>query len=209
VAQPGHLRLDGFIFNHLGGFEGETGPEMHARGMDWWDNWARLDPEYSPTPYTSPAAALTSAGDRGGAYEIRYRGRERERETQNGLDLVWSGFLQYVVGFGIGTYTFRVLYWFIFIAFLGALYLRMRVQGVRDENHGLIWCFGASLALLPVIEINKDFKGFFDEPYRVMLTDWQNFIFSAMGILGWVLGAVLVASVSGLTQSFLRGLGNQ
>jgi hypothetical protein len=27
--------------------------------------------------------------------------------------------------------------------------------------------------------------------------------------LGWVLGAVLVASVSGLIQSFLRGLGNQ
>ena len=33
----GQLHLDGFSFNHLGGFEGETGPEMRARGMDWWD----------------------------------------------------------------------------------------------------------------------------------------------------------------------------
>src|ERR1700730_8824527 len=47
----GQLRLDGFSFNHLGGFEGETGLEMRARGMDWWNkNWARLDPDYSPAP---------------------------------------------------------------------------------------------------------------------------------------------------------------
>ncbi len=37
---PGQLHLDGFNFNHLGGFAGETGPEMRARGMEWWDNWA-------------------------------------------------------------------------------------------------------------------------------------------------------------------------
>ena len=39
-AEPtkGHLHLDGFTFNHLGGYAGETGPEMRARGMEWWDN---------------------------------------------------------------------------------------------------------------------------------------------------------------------------
>ena len=37
----GQLHLDGFTFNHLGGFEGETEPEMRARGMEWWDNWAQ------------------------------------------------------------------------------------------------------------------------------------------------------------------------
>jgi hypothetical protein len=107
----GQLHLDGFTFNHLGGFAGETGPEMRARGMDWWDNWARLDTSYSPSPYTQLAAALTSEGDRDAANEIRYLGRERERETETGSAYVWSGFLQYVAGFGIGTYTFRVLSW--------------------------------------------------------------------------------------------------
>src|SRR6202035_2343564 len=71
----GHLHLDGFNFGHLGGFKGETGPEMRARGMDWWDNWARRDPVYAPTPYAQLAAALTSLGDRDAANEIRYRGR--------------------------------------------------------------------------------------------------------------------------------------
>ncbi len=198
-----HLHLDGFSFNHLGGFEGETGPKMRARGMEWWDSWARLDPEYSPAPYAQLAAALTNAGDRDAANEIRYLGRVRERDTKKGWgSYIWSGALQYVAGFGIGTYTFRALYWVIGISVLGALYLRTSVQGVRDENHGIIWCFGASLSrLLPVIEINDDFKDFFKNPSRATLSGPQSFIFSAMGIVGWILGAILIAAVSGLTQS--------
>jgi uncharacterized protein YjbI with pentapeptide repeats len=198
----GHLHLDGFSFNHLGGFAGETGPEMRARGMDWWDNWAKLDRDYSSAPYAQLAAALTSAGDRDAANEIRYLGRVRERETETGLAYIWSGAVQYVAGFGIGGYTFRVLYWVIVISFLGALYLRTRVKGVRDGHHGFFWCLGASLArLLPAIEINKEFTAFFDDPKRERLTGWQSFIFSVMGIVGFVLGAILIAAVSGLTQN--------
>ena len=66
----GHLHLDGFSFNHLGGFAGETEPKMRTRGMEWWDTWARRDPEYSPAPYAQLAAALTNAGDRDAANEI-------------------------------------------------------------------------------------------------------------------------------------------
>jgi uncharacterized protein YjbI with pentapeptide repeats len=198
----GQLHLDGFSFNHLGGFQGETGPKMRARGMEWWDNWARLDPGYSPAPYVQLAAALTSAGDRDAANEIRYLGRVRERERERGLAFVLSGAVQYVAGFGIGTYTFRVLLWVIGISFLGALYLRTRVKGVRDDHHGFVWCFGASLArLLPVIEINKEFTDFFNDPERKRLTGWQSFIFSVIGMVGFVLGAILLAAVSGLTQS--------
>jgi len=199
----GHLRLDGFIFSDFGGYEGETGPQMRQRGIDWWDkSWARLDPDYSPVPYTQLAAALTTSGDRDAANEIRYLSRVRERETERGLAFVWSGVLQWVTGFGIGSYAFRVLYWVIGISFLGAIYLRIRVKGVRDGQHGFFWCFGASLArLLPGIEINKEFTAFFDDPKRERLTGWQSFIFSAIGIVGWVLGLILLAAVSGLTQS--------
>ena len=52
------------------------------------------------------------------------------------------------------------------------------MKGVRDGQHGFVWCFGASLArLLPVIEINKEFTAFFDDPKRERLTGWQGFIF--------------------------------
>jgi hypothetical protein len=42
--------------------------------MDWWDKWARRDPDYSPAPYAQLAAALTSVGDRDGANKIGYLG---------------------------------------------------------------------------------------------------------------------------------------
>ena len=88
------------------------------------------------------------------------------------------------------------------ISILGAIHPRTKVQGVLDEKHGFIWCFGASLfRLLPVIEINEDFKKFFNNPNRAMLTNLRSFIFSAMGIVGWIPGAILIAAVSGLTQS--------
>ena len=52
-----------------------------------------------------------------------------------------------------------------------------------------------------MIEVNKEFTEFFNDPERERLTGWQSFIFAAMGMVGFVLGAILLAAVSGLTQS--------
>jgi hypothetical protein len=196
----GHLHLDGFTFARLGGPAGETAHQMRARGIPWWDDWARRDPSYSPTPYEQLAAALVAAGDRGAADEVRFRGRVRQREIEKDWGpWIYSGFLQYAAGFGIGTYTFRVLYWVIGISVLGGLYLWQCVPAAY--RHGLMWCFGASLSrLLPVIEVNKEFTDFFNDPHRARLTSWQSFVFSLIGIVGWVLGAILIGAISGLTQ---------
>ena len=198
----GQMRLDGFTFGRLGGIEGDTGQEMRERGMEWWDQWARRDTHYSPTAYTQLAAALTASGDKDAANQIRYLGRVREQETESGMTYIWSSFLRWVAGFGIGSYTFRVVYWVLGIAFFGALYLRTRVRGVRNAHHGFVWCFGATLArLLPIIEINKEFTAFFDDPFRERLTGWQSFVFSTISVVGWLLGLILLAAVSGVTQS--------
>ena len=164
----GQLHLDGFSFNHLGGFAGDTGPDMRKRGMDWWDkNWARLDCNYSPAPYAQLAAALTSLGDRDAANEMRYRGRERERDEawrqRRWGSWLFQTALRDVAGYGVGFYTFFVLGWVLGISLAGAALLWMKVPTAKQ--HGPIWCFGASLArLLPVIEINKEFTAFFDDP---------------------------------------------
>ena len=82
-----HLLLNGATFDHLGGHQGETEREMLRRGAPWWDeNWARLNPQYSPSPYAQLAAAFTALGDRDSANEIRYLARERER------DVAWDEF---------------------------------------------------------------------------------------------------------------------
>ncbi len=196
----GQLRLEGFSFAHLGG-PGEThGPAPRDRGPEWWDEWARRDKGYSPYPYQQLAAAFTLAGDKDLADDIRYRSRVREYQTQRFPDWLWSWFLRWVAGFGIGTYPFRVLYWVGVISLAGALYLWKRAKGVRDKGHGFLWCWGASLArLLPVIEVNKEFTDFFNDPDRKNLTARENAAFSIMGVVGWFLAAILIAAVSGIT----------
>ncbi|MGH6836211.1 MAG: pentapeptide repeat-containing protein [Methylocella sp.] len=202
----GKLHLDGFTFDHLDSSKEDTEPETREGEMGRWDTWARLDIQYSPTPYAQLAAVFTNMGDRDSANEIRYLRHERERDEarQQGKWCRWlfQTALRYVAGYGVGFHTFVVLGWVLGISFLGALYLRTCAKGVRDGRHGFVWCFGASLArLLPVIEINKEFTEFFNDPDRKRLTGLQSLIFNTIGIVGWVLGAILIAAVSGLTQS--------
>jgi len=193
------MQMDGFTFTHLGGYEGDSGPQMRGRGMAWWDQWARRDAAHTPLTYEQLAAALIAAGDRSAADEIRFLGRVRQRESESGWPWVFSGFLEYVAGFGIGLYTFRVLYWVIAITAIGAIYLYYFAPAARV--HGFTWCCGATLSrLLPVVEINKEFSDFFNDPKREKLTARQAVAFSVVGMLGWVLGAILIAAVSGLTQ---------
>jgi hypothetical protein len=116
------------------------------------------------------------------------------------LPWIFSGFLEFVAGFGIGLYTFRVLYWVVGISGLAAVYLWMCAPAARVRGIG--WCCGASLSrLLPIIEIKKEFSDFFNDPKREYgLTCVQTVVFSIIAMSGWVLGAILIAAVSGLTQ---------
>jgi uncharacterized protein YjbI with pentapeptide repeats len=200
----GRLHLDGFTFSRIGGLRTWLEADVSDRGAQWWDDWVRRDARYSPTPYEQLAAAFIAAGDRNAADDIRFLGQVRQRETYVSWDQwqswVLSGFLQYVAGFGIGEYTFRVLYWVVAISTLGAIYLWTSVPAARA--HGQAWCFGAAVnRLLPIIEINKEFSNFFDDPDRKRLTGWQSFVFSVIALVGWLLGAILVAAISGLTQN--------
>jgi hypothetical protein len=75
------------------------------------------------------------------------------------------------------------------------------VERRQKEGHGVFWCWGATLArLLPIIEINKEFSDYFDEPgQRKKLCGWLSIVFSAISVLGWFLAAILIAAVSGLS----------
>jgi uncharacterized protein YjbI with pentapeptide repeats len=205
LTAPPRLRLDGFAFAHVAGFEGDTKSQLRARSIEWWDKWVRLDSDYSPTPYAQFAAAFTDSGERDAASDIRYLGREREREAAckeswlRGSCLLQTA-LGSVAGYGIGSHTFVVLPWVVVFWLAGAALLWLTVPAARQK--GAIWCFCASLAqLLPVITINKELTAFFDDPGRTRLKGWQVFVFSALGVVGLALGAILLIALSGLTHS--------
>jgi hypothetical protein len=197
-AWPGELHLDGFRFDHLGGSGGQAGLEMRARGMKWWDNWVRLDPQYHPILYEQLAAAFTSLGDRNAANEIRYLGLERKRmatcEEHDWTTCLILTTQWFVTGYGIGL---RVLYSVIFFSLVSATILWRTVPAAKQ--HGFIWCFGASLSqLLPGIQINKEFTEFFYDPERARLKGWHIFLFSSLRIIGLALVSTLIIAVSGL-----------
>jgi hypothetical protein len=176
--------------------------------MKWWDEWVRRDPEYSPVAYAQLAAAFGTMGDRDAANDIRYLSHERAREEvcsewrHNWHTCVVQGALSFVAGYGIGSYSFRVLYWVIGFSLAGATLLWFTVPAARASHRGPIWCFGASLSqLLPVIQLNPEFGDFFKDPERARLRGWQIAAFSALSIIGWILGGILVLAVSGLTQN--------
>jgi hypothetical protein len=173
---------------------------MRDSGPDWWDSWIRGDLDYTPTPYEQLAAAYIMAGDRGAADEIHYLSRVRQRDAEREWwPWIRSGFLEYGAGFGIGKHMFQVLWLVVAISAVGAVYLRKYVPEAGKQ--GFWWCFGASFArLLPVIEINKEFSDFFNDPERKRLTRRQTIALSTFPLLGFILGAILIAAVSGLTE---------
>ena len=124
--------------------------EARKQKTGFWDNWLRLDPDYSPTPYIQLAAAFTSSGDRDAAEDIRYLGRERQREAacKDGLrgSCVLQTVLGSVAGYGIGSHTFVVVWWVLAFWVAGALLLWFTVPTAK--HHGAVWCCCASLAQL-------------------------------------------------------------
>jgi hypothetical protein len=158
LAWPPRITLEGFTYTHLGGFGGELSQDMRNRTTDWWRGWLSRDPVYSAQPYAQLAGVLAVAGNRDGASDIRFFGRDRERiELLRGcswlqmLGLVekpaddrpcrwgpWVGLgaLQYFVGYGIGNYGFRAVGWALVLTLLGVviLWFAPGVRGVKPPN---------------------------------------------------------------------------
>ena len=111
----GNLYLEGISLGHLDG--------PHGRDPKWWDEWVRRDPVFTPAPYDQLAAALSAAGNRSAADEIRYLGRVRQREVETDRSRwVLDGVLQYGAGFGIGGYALRAVYWAVALLLIVVLW---------------------------------------------------------------------------------------
>jgi cytoskeletal protein CcmA (bactofilin family) len=204
---PNNIDIEGFTYTHLGAFGGPEAGDARDRSVGDWKAWLAKDRSgsktYGPRPYAHLSSVLAAVGRRDQAQAIQFAGRERERVTslrQGRLGRwMWLTILAYVCGYGIGGYTFRVLWWIGGAVLLGTTILWEFTPAAHAK--GLIWCFGASLArMLPIVQLNKEFADFFDDPDRIRLSGWLSAFFDGLGLLGWVLGSFLVAALSGLTQ---------
>ncbi len=196
---PTKMRLDGFTFSRFG----ES--TMAKRDRAWWDNWAHSDESKSSYPYEQVAAAHAAAGDRNAADAFHYAERVRAVENADWGERALSNVLGWGAGYGIGYYMFRALGWALLLAVIGTLVLRFLVKGTRDETgkvkHGVFWCFGASVdRLLPFITLKKEFSEFFDNKTDNRFTHGQDLFFIVFSVLGWVLGAIVLAAMGTFTK---------
>jgi hypothetical protein len=179
--------------------EGQRQARLHLKFNDPWSHeWGPVHSERDTSPYEQLAAVFAAAGDRDDADVIRFDERVWAGEKAvSWATIVWDQFLRWVAGYGVGSYMFRALDCALGLSLLGALILRFGVQGVADEKHGSLWCFGASVnKLLPVVSLKKDFADFFDNQRRNMFTPWQDVFFTVLAALGWGLGLIVIAAMA-------------
>jgi hypothetical protein len=151
-----------------------------------------------------------ASGHRATAESIQFDRWERERQeawTHNDLPWwAWLTILRYVAGYGIGLKGFFVVIPVLILTSAGTLVLSRAPNACR---HDIAWRFFASLQrLLPIVEFNKEFKDFFDNPLPSSADETRNLnwkqaaFFSFLALAGWVLGFILLAAMTNLTPKF-------
>jgi hypothetical protein len=205
-AWPPSMDLEGFRYEQLGSVGSGERDDVRLRSPKEWNDWLVRDRTFSSQPYTQLAATLFKGGRRDTAEAILFAGRERERgEAWVHGDLgswAWLTGLSFAAGYGIGGYTFRVVWCVVGFTLLGFVFLHFSPSA---RAHSVLWRLGASLhRLLPIVKLSKEFDDFFDNPSN---SNWprnlnrvQVTYFAVHAIIGWVLGLILLAAMAGLTQ---------
>tara|TARA_R110000868_G_C10667968_1_gene746350 strand:+ start:63 stop:722 length:660 start_codon:yes stop_codon:yes gene_type:complete len=185
---------------------------------------------FSPQPYQMIARLLREAGYPTKANAVLYAARKRERGSFLGLInaakiqivllkkflsiqefanksgttepqafwhpiYLWTLYLP--IGFGIGRYFLRhVAGWLLFWTGLGTLMLQYCGNDQLTEK-SIWWKIAASLdRLIPFAELIPRLS----QTLKDSLTDGQQLYFAGHSLVGWVLAAMVVAGLAGLTQ---------
>jgi hypothetical protein len=203
---PDRLDLEGFSYERLGGYDRSGAIDTGSRSTEEWIGWLQKSSyagkSFDPQPYIYLSQILNASGNRSKALALQFAARQAERAQARAdgdwRQWAWLSALRWLCGYGIGIYTFYVVPWVFGSVVVGVLVL-LGARAARAK--GVFWCIGASLErLLPIIELNKEFGEFFYDPLRDRLQGWQIAFFSIYALWGWVLGLLLVAAMSGLTQ---------
>jgi hypothetical protein len=137
---------------------------------------------------------LRKSGNVNAANSVLFSGKERERSLYHSwLRWLEATFESEVIGYWI--FPFRILYWLVLLILVGALVLMGSPAG---REKGVLWVIAASAQrVLPIIQLNKEFDEFFDDPDRTRVRSWQVGFFCIFAVLGWLLGLILIGLISG------------
>ena len=191
------LKLSGFTYDRLGGFGQKNTDEPTERPAGDFTNWLSRDKPFSFQPYQQLASVLRNTGKSSTADKVLFAAKERERQNTTFWRCMGLGILRYGIGYGIGTYTFRVLGWAFFFVCLGWGVLcwtggQLNHKETFQKSIEL-WFFSLDY-LLPIIRLN----GAHYE--KEVLSFGARVYFYCHQIIGYILASFLIAALSGIIK---------
>ncbi len=195
---PPTLYLQGLHFDREDSLADTLYDKLYQRTSMEWIDWLARDRIFSVEPYTQLSSVFLAAGNRRIAEDIQIAGSDRDRDSSwsdgDWYYWFWMKLFGYTVGYGIGSYTFRVLIPIIILLVAGVIVGRF-LSPIR--KHSAYWWLFASLhRLLPVIGLGKEFDEHFNENGN--LSRYQRLYFVIHTLSGWVLGGFLLAALGKL-----------
>jgi uncharacterized protein YjbI with pentapeptide repeats len=173
---PGKLDVNGFTYRFAG-------------TSDQYKTWFRRADHYEPQAYEQLASVVQNQGKSSLATEIRYSGREAERQEAKDGWRIWLAISNWVIGYGY--YPERAICWAFLITLVGACVMQATGEGPRNGMpFGLAYSFDM---LLPIIRLR-------DKHYQIDLQTWGRYYFYVHKILGFAIASFLIAGLSGLTK---------
>jgi hypothetical protein len=208
TSWPEKLDLNGFTYRNLGGLSRPDNPDpMINRPAEWFERWLGKQHPYAPAPYQQLASVLREQGKPDTADEVLYDGKQRERAQSSPLRYIGLTASWLVIGYGYGYYVFWSLCWVLGVLVFGDLMLWLSGEGWRISRHykgpwwgprshglsGLIYgLFYSFDLLLPIIRLRE-------KHYEIDLNGWVRYYFYIHKIIGYVLGAFVIAGIAWLT----------
>ena len=215
-AWPETYWLEGFTYDRLGAISKANEADMLDRSVTSYIQWLDKDLSSSAQPYEQLACLFRETGEPYKGADILYAAKERRRRNawstvegvghakrREWLRTLGLSMLCWTIGYGLGHRYFRSLWWVAGFTLLGTMVLM--VFGSYCSTNWVPLFFASFDQLLPIITLDKahDTLIFGDTlaiPYVAPQPYGVRIYFYVHKILGWVLGAFLVAGLAGLTQ---------
>jgi uncharacterized protein YjbI with pentapeptide repeats len=208
-AWPANMVLNGFKFTQLGALDFRPN-DISKRSSDWWKKWLNRNQFFSPQPYQVVASVLQTMGRANDANEILYAGKNAERDSIGFPRNIFL-WLQWAL-IGYGCFMLRSILWIIGFVCFGVWIMRWSGEAKKVTAYPLpkglyqhkickrdriiYWSDLIAYSfdmLLPIIKLREAHS-------NIDLQGGARYYFYFHRMMGWVLGAFLVAGISGLTK---------
>ncbi|WP_147255957.1 pentapeptide repeat-containing protein [Pseudonocardia hierapolitana] len=204
-AWPPRIFMSDFMFDGLR-TTGAGSDGLISRSSDWYIRWLRSDPGFCRMAYAQLESSLRAAGRSSEANAVgmdRMAREYSERGVVYPARWLLSPVHRFTVGYGY--HPEWVVLWIVCVIGVGAIAARYLPSNAMRRARARSKIIFSTHRLIPLISFGQAYANVDVTSDRVK--PWVRRYFYLHSILGYVLAAVLVTAVAGLTGPPMAGIG--